>query len=268
MTSPLAQPLTQIADPQTFAESLRSFAGFMRSGFDPASDIDMAARKFEAAAVEVDILTAQAALSAEEKATTATVGEAGYPGTDEVVNRLPTGYLYDNQHSRNIIRASIDWERERVAKVAGGVTDEQAKHAIGSILAPFLDMGTHGAPDWAIVLAHALEHPERHGLPGETATQGFGPGIWQCKWSPANELHGDWAHCSKEWRDEYANNPNWQFRALAVRQPVPAEVLEAAERLTKPNIGWYTSLPAVNAAVVSGCADATLILDWLRKVSA
>ncbi len=59
---------------------------------------------------------------------------------------------------------------KKTAEPAGRVVDPEtdARNAIGDILHPFLDLGTHGAPDWAIALAHALEHPERHGLPGKS----------------------------------------------------------------------------------------------------
>jgi hypothetical protein len=118
--------------------------------------------------VQKAIAAAQSALAAANAEPSGSDGGVWYPSVDEVRARVSNDHDW---HFDELIRAVCDLAREHDAQSKPeGLSDDQAKHAIGSILAPFLDAGTYGAPDWAIVLAHALEYPERHGLPGAAKT--------------------------------------------------------------------------------------------------
>jgi hypothetical protein len=103
------------------------------------------------------------------KATAATVGEAGYPSPDAMLDIVDAD-AYENHRARTaaLIRASIDWERERVAKLAGvnSTLQETVDAAVevarrtGKFPGMQLPDNQFGAADW---------NPDRHKQPDKEA---------------------------------------------------------------------------------------------------
>jgi hypothetical protein len=174
--------------------------------------------------------------------TAATVGEAGYPGVygpkdtfmadyptlDQVQAMTTFGDLPDSK-VRGIIRATTDLERERVAKAnppaAQGFGPDPATV---KLLADILSV-LPGPPvqcDDGMTRQFVPKHPER--------------------------IFGYIRKAIDEYREA---------SALAVRQPVPAEVVAALDRVT---VYACTSIDEESVVFKS----AKLIREWLRSVSA
>jgi hypothetical protein len=187
-----------------------------------------------------------------------TQGGAWYPALAQVREVIATGPLvfYHSNEPEAIIRAAIDLERERVAKVAAKQDGGQA-------------CDTHvatvdEADDGLFVELRQMEggNPVKFGdklYLRPPVSQGFCPAVaWQYQ---HKSLHGGdwspWYPCSKDRYDAIASSattrPECQARALVVRQPVPDAVIRQL-------INRCNNHPDDESTAV--------IRDWLRKVSA
>jgi len=208
------------------------------------------------------IIRATADLVRERDSHVRAVGDAGYPSPSDIGALKYCGTVCGIEQISDIIRAAIDLERERVAKLAGGAGSGKTvawRDAI-SECAMQLDAASHlggerhlsvTAGDVSERLLKLVERSYSH----PPTAQGFGPVVfWQYQdpsWGP-----DQWIGCSEEYAQKHAKLDDRIVRALTVRQPVPDYIIRACERYLE-----------IHERYIS---DETMakVREWTRSVSA
>jgi len=165
--------------------------------------------------------------------------------------KFPGMQLPDNQFG------AADWNPERHKQPDTEAKPDGGKVVAWRITAPLCSVSHWRGGDAPADLPDGLTIQRAYSHP--PTAQGFGPVVgWQYRWLQRDppDSWSPWTHCPADLLAGISkHSPEYETRALTVRQPVPADVVEAAEWLAD---GGHREINK----------HATIVRDWLRSVSA